>query len=172
MIRAETITQSLDGAVDTITLDEGQRHRRRIVMTSDGGIRFLLDLVEARLLTKGDGIVLEDGRVIAVIPAPEALYRVEGRDPRHLLSLAWQIGNRHLAAQLMADHILIREDSVIRDMLLGLGATVTPVQAAFDPEGGAYGDVRGAHHHAHPDNHDHSHGHSHGHVHAVGQAKP
>ena len=37
-------------AADTITLDETARNRRRMAMTSDGGISFLLDLPEARLL--------------------------------------------------------------------------------------------------------------------------
>jgi urease accessory protein len=33
---------------------------------------------------------------------------------------------------------LIRDDAVIVNMLLGLGATVKPVLAAFTPEAGAY----------------------------------
>ena len=43
---------------------------------------------------------LSDGRVIEVRAAPEALYEITAKDSRHLLALAWQIGNRHLAAQI------------------------------------------------------------------------
>ncbi|MBO0904041.1 urease accessory protein UreE [Jiella sonneratiae] len=128
---------------DTITLDETARHRRRMAMVSDGGIAFLLDLAEATLLRDGDAIALDNGQVIVVRAKPEPLFEIRGRDAAHLLALAWQIGNRHLPAQIFADSILIRRDTVIRTMLEGLGATVGETEAAFDPEGGAYHD----HHH-------------------------
>lgn len=151
------VTRDFDTAADTITLDETARHRRRMAMTSDAGIAFLLDLPEARLLRHGDGLVLDDGRIVEVRAAPESLHEVRGRDARHLLALAWQIGNRHLAAQISADALVIRRDRVIREMLEGLGATVTDIEAPFDPEGGAYS---GGHAHAH-DAEDHGHGHHH-----------
>ena len=153
MPTATSVTRHFHDPADTITLDETARHRRRMKMVSDSGIEFLLDLAEARLLRHGDGLELDDGRVIEVRAEPEDLMEVRGRDTRHLLALAWQIGNRHLAAQIEPDRILIRRDHVIRDMLEGLGATVTETSAPFDPEGGAYG---GAH-----EAHDHGHGHHH-----------
>ena len=160
MSTASSVTRHFHDRADTITLDEIARHRRRMKMVSDGGIEFLLDLPQARLLRHGDGLVLDDGRVIEVMAVPEELYEVRGRDARHLLALAWQIGNRHLPAQLLEDCILVRRDHVIADMLRGLGATVADVTAPFDPEGGAYGD----HHHDH-DHGDAHHGHDHGHSH-------
>lgn len=142
-MRCTRVTREFDHPAGTITLDETARHRRRVAMTSDEGVDFLLDLPEARLLRHGDGLVLEDGRIFAVRAAPEELNEVHGRDRRHLLSLAWQLGNRHLAAQILDDCILIRRDKVIAEMLRGLGATVLDVEAPFDPEGGAYGDAHG-----------------------------
>jgi urease accessory protein len=153
MPTASTVTRHFHDPADTITLDETARHRRRMKMMSDNGIEFLLDLAEARLLRHGDGLELDDGRVIEVRAEPEDLLEVRGRDARHLLALAWQIGNRHLAAQIEPGRILIRRDHVIRDMLEGLGATVAETSAPFDPEGGAYGDAHAAH--------DHGHGHHH-----------
>ena len=152
MITASTILSHTHSPDDTITLDETARHRRRMKMVSDGGIEFLLDLPEARLLRHGDCIVLDDDRVIKVVAEPEALYKVHARDPHHLLQLAWQLGNRHLPTQILEDYVLIRRDHVIKDMLIGLGAEVIEIIAPFDPEGGAYGD-----HHSH----SHSNGHSH-----------
>lgn len=142
---------------DTITLDETARHRRRIMLKSDGGIEFLLDLAEAVLLRHGDGLVLDDGRVIEILAAPEDLLEVRGQSAEHLLRLAWHLGNRHLAAEIAEDRILIRRDHVIADMLVQLGATVAEVVAPFNPEGGAYGG-------AHESHHTHGHGH-HGHDH-------
>ncbi len=138
-------------AADTITLDEAQRHRRRMAMVSDGGIAFLLDLTEARLLLEGDAIVLSDGRLVEVKAKPEPLLSVEGHDADHLLQIAWQIGNRHLPCQIRDGRILLRRDHVVADMLRGLGARVQEVEAAFDPVGGAYagGHGHGGHHHGH-----------------------
>ena len=132
-------------ASDTITLDSTARHRRRTMLTSDNGISFLLDLPEARLLREGEGLRLEDGRVIEVRAAPEPLLSIRGRDQRHLTALAWQIGNRHLAAEICDDHIFIQRDHVIETMLAGLGATIAHVEAPFNPEGGAYS--QHSHHH-------------------------
>jgi urease accessory protein len=149
-----TILDHTHHPADTIMLDETDRHRRRMKMTSDGGIAFLLDLPEARLLKHGDGLKLSDGRVIEVRAVPEALYEVTGRDTRHLLALAWQIGNRHLAADITETRIRIRADHVIKTMLEGLGATVIPIDAPFNPEGGAYGGAHHGHQH-HEDDHAH-----------------
>lgn len=145
MIIAKIIHSHVQHPADTITLDETARFRRRFKFTSDSGIEFLLDLPEARLLRHGEGIELENGKIIEVIAQPEALYEITAKNTRHLLSLAWQIGNRHLAAQISEDKILIRQDHVIKDMLEGLGASVAEIEASFDPEGGAY--AKGHHHH-------------------------
>lgn len=158
-----TVTTILDHThdpADTITLDETDRHRRRMKMTSDGGTAFLLDLPEARLLKHGEGLKLSDGRVIEVQATPEALYEITGRNARHLLALTWQIGNRHLAAEITETNVRIRQDRVIKDMLEGLGATVEEIEAPFNPEGGAYGAAHSGHHHH---DHDHTHDHEHGH---------
>ncbi|MCR9136699.1 MAG: urease accessory protein UreE [Alphaproteobacteria bacterium] len=158
---AHSVIRHAHGAADTITLDETARNRRRMAMNSDNGIAFLLDLPEARLLRHGDGLVLDDGRVIKVQAQPEPLYRVTGDDPLHLLQLAWHLGNRHCPSQIARDYILIRRDAVLKTMLEGLGATVGETEAAFDPQGGAYDgrDAHGSGHHHH--DHDHKRGHHH-----------
>lgn len=153
-MQANTILSHTHNPADTITLDETARHRRRVKMVSDHGIEFLLDLPEARLLRHGEGIELDDGRVIEVIAKPELLYEVRGHDAHHLLVLAWQLGNRHLSAQIEVDHILIRHDDVIKEMLEGLGASVVEVTASFNPQGGAYSK-------GYSNGHKHQHGHNH-----------
>ncbi|MEM6463730.1 MAG: urease accessory protein UreE [Pseudomonadota bacterium] len=133
-------------AVDTITLDETGRHRRRMLMTSDNGVSFLLDLPEARLLRHGEGIILNDGRIIEVRAAPEPLFLVRARNRLHLLQLAWHLGNRHCPSQMLEDKILIRRDHTMRAMLETLGAAIETIDAPFDPEGGAFD---GSHGHRH-----------------------
>jgi urease accessory protein len=138
--------------VDRVVLDYDGRHRRRIVLTGVSGAQYLLDLAEATHLRDGDGLALADGGVVQVVARPEPLLEVRAASPEALLRLAWHIGNRHLAAAVSADRILIRRDHVIAHMLEHQGATVREVEEAFDPEGGAYQDHahdHGDHHHDH-----------------------
>jgi len=125
-------------ARDCITLDYEGRHRRRFRYLADGGTAFVLDLAQTTLLQDGDGLRLDDGRIVLVRAASEALVAVTAVDTDALLRLAWHIGNRHLPAQLSATQILIRDDAVIVAMLRGLRATVVPISAPFTPERGAY----------------------------------
>ena len=152
--RATSITTSQFHAADTVTLDYDSRFRRRIAMTGNDGTEFLLHLSEATELRAGCGLVLEDGRVIAVEAADEPVADIYSRDRHHLVRLAWHLGNRHLPTQIMADRLRIRQDHVIEAMAKGLGATVERLDAPFDPEGGAYG-------HGRTQPHDHGHGHHH-----------
>ncbi len=127
-------------AVGSVTLDSDNRRRRRIRLPCDGG-DVLLDLPEAVALADGDGLELADGGWIEVRAAAEDLAEVTCENG--LTRIGWHLGNRHCPADIRADRILIRRDRVIEDMLRGLGATVTPVRAPFDPERGAYD--RGGH---------------------------
>ncbi len=160
MIRATRVIDHVHDPATKITLDETARHRRRMVMTTDrmangSTLQFLLDLPKAQLLRHGNGLVLEDGTIVEVLAAAEPLLEIKAANQAHLLAIAWQIGNRHLAAQINEASIIIRRDHVIKAMLEGLGATVTDIIAPFDPEGGAYG---GQHQpHSHGDGHDHEH---------------
>ena len=123
---------------DRITLDQDARHRRRILLTSDGGVSCLLDEPHAVRMRQGDALLLDDDRLIEVVAAPEDLLEVTAGPPTELLKLAWHLGNRHLSAQVEETRILIRYDHVIETMLGGLGACVRRVTEPFDPEGGAY----------------------------------
>lgn len=135
---------------DSMALTYDERHRRRKRYVADGGTELLLDLPRAAVLRAGDALRLEDGRLIRIEAAPEGLLEVTAAQGQALVRLAWHIGNRHLPAQLEASRILIREDAVIAAMLRGLGASVIPVRAPFNPEAGAYetsspGHAHGAH---------------------------
>lgn len=157
--------------VDRITLPYDQRHRRRLRLIADAGTEVLLDLPTVRLLREGDGLKLPGGAYIQVYAAPEDLVEVTAPDAATLIRLAWHLGNRHLPADFAQnteaiERILIRRDHVIEDMLAGLGATVRPVRAPFNPESGAYegtmhlGHSHQSHSHQQHDHHDHrDHGH-------------
>ena len=155
-------------AVDCVTLDAQERHRRRVVLTGERGTRFLLDLPHATALHEGDGLLLEDGGIVRVASRAEPLVEVAAADARELARLAWHIGYRHLDVEIVGDRLRIRRDHVIEDMLRGLGARLSPIEAPFDPEHGAYGHRHDADHadhahdhgghHRHHDHHDHDDG--------------
>ncbi|QPF84214.1 urease accessory protein UreE [Bradyrhizobium genosp. L] len=153
-------------AADTVVLDFDDRHRRRMAMTGTRGLEFLLDLENATALRGGDALVLEDGRLVEVVAAPEPLLEIRGSDPHHLIRVAWHLGNRHLPTQIMPKGLRIRRDHVIEAMVKGLGARVIEIEAPFDPEGGAYAEHAHAEAHAHAHTgHDHAQSHAHAHAH-------
>jgi urease accessory protein len=134
--RADSVKDSL--VIDRVVLDADERHRRRITLAGERGTVFLLDLPHAIALRDGDGLVLDDGAIVRVTGKPEPLLEVTAASPPELARLAWHIGNRHTDLQVVGERLRIRRDHVIEDMLRGLGARLTPIEAPFDPEPGAY----------------------------------
>jgi urease accessory protein len=129
-------------AIDRVVLDADERFRRRIVMTGEHGAKFLLDLPEATALRDGDGLLLDDGRVVAVVARLEPLVEVAtngGAEQTDLMArLAWHLGNRHTEVEIAGGKLRMRRDHVLEEMLIGLGAVLTPIEAPFAPERGAY----------------------------------
>lgn len=148
-------------AADAVTLDYDARFRRRMVLHCDSGREVLLDLPKAAAMADGDGLRLEDGGWLAVKAKPEPLVEIRAADAHALARLAWHLGNRHLATEIADGVLRIRPDHVIEAMLEGLGARLSRVDRAFQPEGGAYGDHAGYHHHGH----GHAHGGHSGRIH-------
>jgi urease accessory protein len=146
-------------AADRVILDADDRQRRRIVLTGEKGTKILLDFDKPMTLRDGDGLVLEDGSTVRVCGQPEELVEIRAFSPREFVRLAWHLGNRHTDVQIVGGRIRIRRDHVLEEMLRGLGAQVTPLNEAFDPESGA------PHGHGHSHDHDHRHVHSHHHGH-------
>ncbi|MCV9961502.1 urease accessory protein UreE [Pararhizobium sp. BT-229] len=136
----------------TIALAHDQRHLRRKLLHLDNDDVVMLDLKEPVMLADGDLLVLDTGGYVRIAATEEALYDIRPRDPLHLIELAWHLGNRHLAAEIRPDRILIQRDPVIKAMLEGLGATVGEVTEPFQPMRGAY-HGSGGHSHGHGDHH-------------------
>ena len=164
MLRADKVIaagQWTGSPADTVVLDFDERYRRRVAMTGVGGLVFLLDLAETAMLRGGDGLSLEDGRIVEVVAAPEPLAEIRAADGIGLARVAWHLGNRHLPTEILPKAVRIRRDPVIEAMAKGLGARVVALEAPFNPEGGAYvkADEGQAHRHDHDHHHDHDHDH-------------
>ena len=154
-MRAERVAPagSWDSAleVDLVLIDYDRRHRRRILLRTEGGKSVLIDLPQAVRLRNGDGLLLDDGGVVRVSARPEKLLEIHAHDEGELVRIAWHLGNRHLPVQLLGDKIRIRADHVIEEMIEGLGGHVEAIEAPFDPEAGAYA---GGHSHLGDDDDD------------------
>jgi urease accessory protein len=128
-----------ESAADVVVLDAGDRHRRRIKLSGARGTEFLLDLDEA--------VALRDGGIVLVTGQAESLLEIAARTPLEFVRLAWHLGNRHTDLQIAGNRLRIRRDHVLEEMVAGLGASATAIDASFDPETGAP--------HAHDHGHDH-----------------
>ena len=143
MRRAVKIIQAgdwmLGAAVATVSLAFHDRYRRRIRLTDDTGEKFLLDLVETSRFGDGDGLVLDDGGILAVRAASEAVIDITCKSSEKKTQIAWHLGNRHTAVQILPQgNLRICQDHVLEEMVQGLGAVTRRLTAPFEPEGGAY----------------------------------
>jgi urease accessory protein len=122
-----------------------QRQKMRLRTTVAGGEEIGLVLERGGVLRDGEFLQADDGRVVRVVAAVEDLLEVRCADGQALARAAYHLGNRHAPAQVGAAWLRIAADEVLAGMLRGLGATVTPLRAPFDPEAGAYAAGRHAH---------------------------
>ena len=162
----------------TLELDWDVRQKSRFDAIDSLGRPLGVFLPRGTLVRGGDVLVAEDGSMVRVIAAPQAVLRITActahGSPFDLTRAAYHLGNRHVPIELQPDHLKIEPDHVLADMLRAMHLTVEEVEEAFEPEGGAYS--AGGHGHAHasaatpvpaaahvhgPDcNHGHDHGHS------------
>ncbi|MFM0647570.1 urease accessory protein UreE [Paraburkholderia bryophila] len=166
----------------TLTLAFDERRKSRLAATLDSGEEIALLLPRGTVLRDGDVLVADDGGLVRVVAAPEAVLVVRAKDALTLTRAAYHLGNRHTPVEVGADYLKLEYDPVLADMLKRIGATVDQVSMPFQPESGAYG---GGHKHGHDEtfaedyalaqqvfgeHHGHEHSHEHGHSHAHGDA--
>ena len=153
----------------SITLDWDVRQKSRFESTDSAGRQVGVFLQRGQVVRGGDVLVGEDGSLLKVLAAPQAVLRITHcrahGTPFDLTRAAYHLGNRHVPIELQADHLKIEPDHVLADMLRAMHLIVNEVHESFEPENGAYGEHGGGHHHGHGDTHGHDHHahHDHGH---------
>lgn len=144
----------------TVELDWDVRQKSRFDAADSQGRVLGVFLPRGTVVRGGDVLVAEDGSMIRVIAAPQSVLVItpcsEHGSPFDLVRAAYHLGNRHVPIELKPDHLKIEPDHVLADMLRSMHLIVKPAEAAFEPEGGAYGSNGGhAHGHHEHDHHDH-----------------
>lgn len=174
-----------------VELDWDVRQKSRFDATDSTGRALGVFLPRGTVVRGGDVLVGEDGSLIVVRAALQPLLLVthckSHGTPFDLLRAAYHLGNRHVQLELGAEQLKFEPDHVLADMLRQqLHLIVTEVNAAFEPEAGAY--AAGGHGHGptpiaaaahtgthqghkhdseHERSHDHSGERSHEHPHAA-----
>jgi urease accessory protein len=151
----------------TVELDWDVRQKSRFEATDSAGRTLGVFLPRGTAVRGGDVLVAEDGSLVRVVAAPQAVLKItpcaNHGSPFDLIRAAYHLGNRHVPIELQHDHLKIEPDHVLAEMLRAMHLIVNAVDEAFEPENGAYG------HHAA----GHSHGeHGHDHAHAATAVKP
>jgi urease accessory protein len=152
----------------TVELDWDVRQKSRFDAADSQGRALGIFLPRGTMVRGGDVLVAEDGSLIRVIAAPQAVLIVracsEHGSPFDLLRAAYHLGNRHVQLELKPDHLKLEPDHVLGDMLRNMHLIVSEATEAFEPEGGAY--AAGGHEHGHDHgHHEHEHDHDHSHEH-------
>jgi urease accessory protein len=162
----------------TVRLDWDVRQKSRFEATDSNGRSLGVFLPRGSVIRGGDVLVAEDGSMVRVQAAPQAVLKITHcsahGSPFDLIRAAYHLGNRHVPIELKPDHLKIEPDHVLADMLTAMHLIVQAVNEPFEPENGAYssGGVAHAGGHAHHHgaaaipSHDQGHGHQHhGHEH-------
>ncbi|MBS0535336.1 MAG: urease accessory protein UreE [Proteobacteria bacterium] len=168
MPRATSIIAAHDArglsASDSVLLDHAQRAAGSLSVVSVKGRTVHIDFKDR--LRHDDVVALDDGSFIEVVAKPEALLEARAADVAALARVAWHLGDRHIAVQLLPNRVRVLRTPATEELLTALGAKVATIDAPFEPEGGAY-ELHAHHdhdhdhaHHAHGHHHDHAHDHS------------
>ena len=141
----------------TLALTADERTRSRLRFDTEQGVPVQLGLPRGTVLRDGDLLRADEGEAVVRVRAkPESVITARAPDRLTLLRAAYHLGNRHVPVEVGEDYLRLGPDSVLADMLIQLGLTLTEEVTPFQPEAGAYG------------------GHSHhvGHAHAPFRAHP
>ena len=155
----------------TVELDWDVRQKSRFQATDSQGRTLGVFLPRGTVVRGGDVLVAEDGSMVRVSAAPQAVLVItpcaDHGSSFDLVRAAYHLGNRHVQIELKPDHLKIEPDHVLAGMLRGMHLIVAEASEPFEPEGGAYSGGHGTSHgHDHDHGHDHAHDpHGHGHDH-------
>lgn len=151
MLEAYEITHRHEGDVLLkVVLSFDERQKSRYKTQTSCGQTFGWFLERGYVLSDKDVLKCDDGTLIEIECAPEAVSDIKSDDILLLTKAAYHLGNRHVSLHVNLGYLRYQQDYVLDDMVRGLGLNVTHTQAPFHPESGAY---TGTHSHKHDNHH-------------------
>jgi urease accessory protein len=146
------VTEKLPQPVEaqaTLTLPFELRQKSRLRAVLDNGQEVGLLLPRGEILRGGECLQAENGVIIRLKAAEEAVSTVSSTDSLLLQKACYHLGNRHVPLQITENGLSYLQDHVLDEMVKSLGLKVSHKMAPFEPESGAY------------QQHSHIHGHEH-----------
>ena len=123
----------------TLQIDWNVRQKNRFDATDSLGRPLGVFLPHGTLVRGGDVLLAEDGSMVRVIAAPQAVLRITACLLRgsvfDLTRAAYHLGKRHVPIELKPDYLKIEPDHVLADMLRAMHLGVEEVNESFEPEG-------------------------------------
>lgn len=147
MLLIEEFAADNAAATEKLMLPFDTRCKSRLRTRLASGEECGLFLERGTVLRGGDRLLANDGRIVEVVAATEALMEAVSGDPLLLARAAYHLGNRHVAVHLLPGRLRFAADHVLGEMLRGLGLKLAEIEAPFEPESGAYG-AHGGHGHS------------------------
>ncbi|MED0685349.1 urease accessory protein UreE [Anoxybacillus ayderensis] len=111
------------------TLDHFPPHMERVYMDSDDlvkriqrvvtdhGTEIGIRLHEAKELTDGDILFMNEKNIIVVSVLPDDLLVIRPTSIKQMGEIAHQLGNRHLPAQFEGEEMLVQYDYLVEELL-------------------------------------------------------
>jgi len=128
---------SQHASLPAVCLNHELRSRSRLKAQLSDGRAVGIVLARGSIMRGGD-LLLGPSLRVRVVAAEEDVIDASAEDPALLVRAAYHLGNRHVPVQVAQAGLRLGWDSVLADMLSGLGLSLRRVRAPFEPEAGAY----------------------------------
>jgi urease accessory protein len=165
MPQGRGLARALLARAPALEIDWDVRQKSRFDGVDSTGRALAVFLPRGSVVRGGDVLIAEDGSLVRIVAAPQAVLLVRAPSPQVLLRAAYHLGNRHVALEVAPDHLKLEPDHVLAQMLRSMGLEVTELRAPFEPEAGAYAGDKSHAHRGEGQRQDHGHGHGHEHQH-------
>jgi urease accessory protein len=137
----------------TVNLTWTQRQVSHFEAKDSAGRALHVTLPQGTVLRANDVLVGEDGSLIRVIAAPQAVLKItpcaQHGSPLDLIRAAYHLGQRQVPVELQANHLKMVPDAVLADQLRAMHLTVNAAEESFEPESSASVSHRDGHNHPH-----------------------
>ena len=143
MLRAVAVLAAEDAASvrDTLMLDHHERRVAQGVFAGLRGTAVMLALPSGTRLRHDDRVLLDDGSAIEIVARPEPLIEIRASDTAALARAAWLFGDHHIPVEIHQRYLRVLRTDAVAHLLGSLGLAARPIEAPFEPEGGAYDHV-------------------------------
>lgn len=143
----QRVSHTHSDIVDSITLDQDTRKKARIKGKTDGGKDIGIFMERGHPLLVGEVLKTECGLFIEIKGQAEPVSTAIATDWLTFCKVCYHLGNRHTSLQIGELWVRFKPDNVLEELAEKYGLTIDHTPTIFEPENGAYNNVKHAHAH-------------------------